>query len=210
MTYKTLTAGSLGVASAGGAGTWYFLSGSKDITSISTKIEEQGERFILSSSHDTQWDSLIKAYEPLVKSNPSNKPLIKEFANKAPSKDELKSWCGNNAKSDHKEKGKFDSFREWCTQDNVAQHIKVTPTLKKIPLSLGDSEWEQKKSDYNSKATTENQITDSSGTSITKTNLQDIKVLQDWCFKKAKDLYVNDSDQTFKSFKEWCTKDSGQ
>ncbi|AEW45004.1 hypothetical protein MHC_00690 [Mycoplasma haemocanis str. Illinois] len=207
MTSKIVATGCLGVASVGGVGTWYFLSDKENIIFISTKIQSQGERFILLSSHDSQWDNLVKSYESLVKSNPNNKTLIKEFPNKAPSKDELKNWCEKNAKSDHKIKEKLNSFREWCTQDNISQHIKVTPTLKKVSLSLEDSEWEQRKQDYNGKATSDNQITDNSGSFIAKTNLQDIKVLQDWCFKHAKSLYVDDNNQTFKAFKEWCTKD---
>ncbi|CBY92196.1 hypothetical protein HF1_01880 [Mycoplasma haemofelis str. Langford 1] len=76
MVSKSIAAGTVGVAGAGGVGTWYLLSDTKEVISISKKIEEQGERFILStfeSAHDTQWDSLIQSYSSLVSNNPNKK-----------------------------------------------------------------------------------------------------------------------------------------
>ncbi|AEG72460.1 hypothetical protein MHF_0159 [Mycoplasma haemofelis Ohio2] len=210
MISKAAAIGTVGVASAGGVGAWYALSKDKEVISISKKIEVQGERFILSTSentHDTQWGSLITSYTQILSSNPDKKPLIKEFSKQAPTQDSLKGWCKNQAKEDHEQKERFDSFREWCTKDNISQHIRTSTRLKRSPLTLGDSEWENKKTTYISSATSDNQITDAKGQKIDKTALKEVKDLQEWCFKNAKELHTDENSHTFKAYKEWCTKD---
>ncbi|CBY92195.1 hypothetical protein HF1_01870 [Mycoplasma haemofelis str. Langford 1] len=115
-------------------------------------------------------------------------------------------WCDKNSKTSHKLKGEFDSFREWCTKDNLAHHIRITTSLNKVPLALGDAKWDENKNNYNSSATDQNQITDSKGVAIAKAALQDIQTLQAWCFTNAKGLYISDTDKSFVAYKEWCTK----